>query len=83
MITSLDSNSLPVAITEVNCKFGGSKTYRLTLMDSKVYKYSSQHGVYIFVKSDLQAYKDDALSSSSFLESVWCRISLRTVYYLL
>ena len=67
-----------VAITEVNCKFGGSniefnidgyKTIQNTTN-------SQQRGVCIFVKSDLQAYKDDALSSSSFLESIWCRISL-------
>ena len=67
-----------VAITEVNCKFcgpniefniDGYKTIQNTTN-------SQQRGVCIFVKSDLQAYKDDALSSSSFLESIWCRVSL-------
>ena len=30
----------------------------------------------MFVKSNLHSYKDDNLNSSSFLESIWCRISL-------
>ena len=65
-----------VAITEVNCKTGcnnvefnidGYKTIQNT---------THQRGVCIFVKSDLHSYKDDNLNSSSFLESIWCRISL-------
>ena len=35
-----------------------------------------QRGVCIFVKLDLHFYKDDILNSSSFLESIWCRIPL-------
>ena len=64
-----------VAITEVNCKIGcnniefnnGYKTIQNT---------TRQCSVCIFVKSDLHSYKDDILNSSSFLESLWCRISL-------
>jgi len=61
-----------VAITEVNCKFGGFNiTFNINGYKTIENTSSSlQHGVCIFVKSELQAYKDDVLSSSSFLESV-------------
>ena len=44
---------------------------------------SHQHGVCIFVNSDLHAYQDDILSSNLYSESIWCRISLANADYLL
>ena len=55
-----------VVITEINCNFGGSNTeFNIDRYKTKQNTINSQQrGVCIFVKSDLQAYKDDALSSS-------------------
>ena len=77
---SVDKSDI-VAITEVNCKFGGSnahyniegyKTIQHTINTTTAH----QRGVCIFIKSELYAYLDDNLSSGSSSESIWCRVPL-------
>ena len=63
-----------------------SKLKLATTMQPDITEVHSKFGdrrVCIFVNSDLSIYKDDVLSSSSFSESVWCRILLTGNDYLL
>jgi len=67
-----------VALTEINPKFGEPNVqlsiqgYNIFCNDSLPHK----RGVCIFVNSNMPANKDDALCSSVYSESIWCRIPL-------